>query len=67
MPALSQVSDQHQFVDNAGEGERLILQVDSDLFRAFRKCSAAPHLLCHRPAHVHQHTSQTSFAHLRHC
>jgi len=32
-----------------------------------RNYPAAPHLLCHRPAHVQKHTSQTSFAHLWHC
>jgi hypothetical protein len=33
----------------------------------FCNCPAAPHLLCHRLAHVHQHMSPTSSAHLRHC
>ena len=35
---MSQDTDQRQFADRAGEGERLILQVDSDLFRAFQRC-----------------------------
>ncbi|MFA7383614.1 MAG: hypothetical protein WC001_09195 [Desulfurivibrionaceae bacterium] len=35
---MSPDTEQRQPVDRAGEGERLILQVDSDLFRAFQRC-----------------------------